>query len=160
MLLLALMPLATTLGAGGYVPAPSSALLRIAVAPPDASSIVVHGSGFTPGGLVYIDVSARADTDLHTGAWVVASHEAWVPYQPDEPFYGNTYVSAGNITVALDVYADTVYGPNGSQDPALGYQPGVGAAWQAAVCAGGMDVQAFDVTAGAWSDRVSASIAC
>jgi hypothetical protein len=132
--------------AGGH-PAPA---LTLAV---DASATVrIAGGSFIPGGRVFVAVYDAWGTAPGAMAWITASPIVAGPDGTQDPARG--YQHGGLITLLLPFagrcaaapmvraydattgawsavldadarsLADPVYGPNGSQDPALDYDPG------------------------------------
>jgi hypothetical protein len=135
-------------GPASAAPSPGRApFLAAAVAAPGA--IAIRGSGFTPGGRVYVALYDLWGAKLHQTRWTTASPALSGPDGSQDPAAG--YRPGGIVSerfdglcgatlmaraydettqtwsAALDVdtsaFGAAVYGPDGSQDPALGYRP-------------------------------------
>lgn len=76
--------------------------LRAAIVESPADLIAVQGGGFTPGGLVQITVHGNAHAGADRNQWAVAT-------------------SAGTIDEVISMAPDVTWGPDGSRDPARGY---------------------------------------
>jgi hypothetical protein len=112
-----------------------------------AELLMVTGEGFTPGGLVDVEI---------TGGRV--SVPVFGPNGSVDPAWG--YVPANlESATATEVYSvrasQSIFGPNGSMDPALGYEAGgyVGFAVRYD-CTGPVMVRAYDHQLAAWSGQL------
>lgn len=157
LLLLSVAPLAPQSGAAQSVLQPALTSATTSTALPD--SIVVSGSGFTPGGPVYIALYDRWGATLHEARWVIASEPIYQPTDSVDPGLG--FASGGNIREAFEMATATVYGPNGSQDPAQRYVAGdEGAQTFVSTCDAPLMVRAFDQQTNAWSNLLNVEAAC
>lgn len=88
--------------------------------------VLISGDGFTPGGRVELVIVDQWGNALHEPVWTMATGEgSFGGY--DIWNGGRNYGQPGTISVAVDLDMAAVYGPNGSQDPANGYQAGIDA---------------------------------
>lgn len=117
--LLTLPSLASPTAAQGI---PSSALPSLAATAFPDEPIRVAGSGYTPGGLVFVVLYDRWGSVLQENRWTVATTTVYGMNGSIDPAQG--YASGGSIAEDFDLLRETIWGPNGSQDPALGYVPG------------------------------------
>ncbi|MDQ3657878.1 MAG: hypothetical protein M3457_22735 [Chloroflexota bacterium] len=157
LLLLSVAPLAPQSGAAQSVFQPTLTSATTSTALPD--SIVVSGSGFTPGGLVYIALYDRWGATLHETRWVIAGESIYQPTDSTDPGLG--FESDGNIREAFEIATAAVYGPNGSQDPAQGYVAGDdGGRAFATACDAPLMVRAFDQRTASWSNLLDVEAAC
>ncbi len=69
------------------------------------------------------------------------------------------YLAGGGIEESFALVQPTIYGPNGSQDPARGYIAGDAPA-TASVCDGPMMVRAFDQRTASWSNMLDVESGC
>lgn len=173
---LALLPLLPAPAGGQIVPS-NPRLFQAVTVPQSADFLVLHGDGFTPGGLVEVTAGFCEDSRAERTFWVVASNGEYGPSSPADPSRG--YLAAGTVNEVLKLHQDgfwgangsqdpangyipalefqpeTVYGPNGSQDPAQGYADsghqldilGLG-------CSRNLSVRAFDASTAAWSNTM------
>ncbi len=134
-------------------------LHSVLTTPPSAGLVVVHGTGFTPGGLVSIVLYDSWGHDAYVPVRTVASLGQFGPNGSADPAHG--YVAPGSIADLLDLASDTVYGPNGSLDPASGYVSGGSNAGTAALrCNAELMVRAYDHRTGTWTDTIDIVAEC
>jgi hypothetical protein len=138
--------LAGTAGAGADAAPTGPALAAVAVAP---GAIAVIGSGFTPGGQVYLAVYDAWGSPRDETRWIAASQAAYVGNGSadrglafvtggtfDQRFDGlcggsalvraydrGTFASTPWIEVDLSEFRGARFGPTSSLDPARGYAP-------------------------------------
>jgi hypothetical protein len=174
---LALLPFLSA-SAGGQVVPSNPRIFQAVTIPQSAEYLVLHGDGFTPGGLVQVTAGFCEDSGAERSFWVVASRGEYGPSSPSDPSRG--YLAAGTINEvlnlqrtgswgsngsqdpangyvpALEFQSDVVYGPNGSQDPAQGYfDSGHQLDITGHGCSDNLSVRAYDVSTAAWSDAVT-----
>lgn len=110
--------------------------------------IKIQGDGFTPGRRVQLVVTDITGATLHEPVWTVAARGA--PFGDDGIYSGVTgYGVAGAVYVVLDLSDTAIYGPNGSQDPANGYDPGTDLALLKLTSS--IQVRALDEQTSTWS---------
>jgi len=148
-LLLALLPM--TSGPASAQVLPNQLFLSATILPDPPSMAVIHGDGFTPGGLVRIVFSDGAGEVTTRSLWTEASEAAYGPHGSQDPARG--YVPAGTVSLAIPLEGTTVYGPNGSQDPAQGYSAGL-QSFAFALCDHSIGIQAYDSESRTWSSQV------
>jgi hypothetical protein len=95
------------------------ALLPGAIVSPLTGVAVIHGEGFSPGGIVYLAIYDRWGLDEQQHVWTVATDGALGPDGSVDPARG--YASVGTVSEVISIIPEDTYGPNGSQDPAQGY---------------------------------------
>lgn len=106
--------------------------------------VFIEGDGFTPGGRVQIVVVDQWGNALHEPVWTMSSSGA--PFGDSDTYIGVTgYPISGSIVLVLQLEGTATYGPNGSQDPASGYQA------NGLLDAGNVIVRVYDETANTWS---------
>lgn len=96
--------------------------------------------------IVIVDQCGNA---LHEPVWTMAS--AGGPFGATNPHDGvRNYGNPGSINVMIELELTTIYGSNGSQDPANGYDHGTNAG--VLIGASNLTVRAFDEQANTWSN--------
>jgi hypothetical protein len=173
---LALLPFLSA-SAGGQVVPSNPRIFQAVTIPQSAEYLVLHGDGFTPGGLVQVTASFCQDASAERSFWVVASNGEYGPASPADPSRG--YLAAGTVNEVLKLHQDGFWGANGSQDPANGYVPAlelqpedvygpngsqdpaqgyVDSGHQIDIlelgCSQDLSVRAFDASTAAWSNTV------
>jgi hypothetical protein len=135
-------------------------LLRGMVHSSSPSLLAISGEGFSSGGPVLIAITGSAGTDARFETWTFASsHDSWGPFGAGAA--NLEFIPAGRVRDLIPLEVEPTYGPNGSQDPALGYEPADGlAALRLALCSQGLDVQAFDARSRTWSNNLHMSAVC
>ena len=69
--------------------------------------------------------------------------------------------SQGGLIIEIFGAFETVYGPNGSQDPAVGYVPAeTGDATFGSLCGSALMIRAYDLQKDAWSDVIDVAPGC
>ncbi len=138
----------SALGAGSTRAADTQPTVSAKVFDASANLISIQGDGFTPGGRVQVFITDLTGTTLHEPVWTVAA--------PGAPFgdYGNYsgvsgYGDPGTINLVLNLGDQATYGPNGSQDPARGYDAGTDLG--TLQFASSTQVRAFDEYASTWT---------
>lgn len=139
--ILAVAPLAPLSGGAQSVAQPVLTSVTANTALPD--SIVVEGHGFTPGGDVYIALYDQWGLILHETRWVAAG-------------------GGGAIREAFEIATESIYGPNGSQDPSQPDRRGLTTSElpSSASCPDTLMVRAFDQRANAWSNVLDVEADC
>jgi hypothetical protein len=124
------------------------------------SLLAISGAGFSPGGAVLIAIAGPAGTDALYETWTLASsYDSWGAFGAGAA--NLEFISPGRVRAQIRLDIAPVYGPNGSQDPARGYAPAADlAALRLAVCAQGLEVQAFDAVTRTWSNNVHMVASC
>lgn len=113
--------------------------------------LVVHGLGFTPGGQVHIVVLNRSGAArIQVERWVRASTSS------RSTVGDKNFLEPGSIDVTIDLVTEEVFGANGSQDPAQGYQAAIDLS--DLLRANELRVRAYDVTSHLWSDLVAVAL--
>lgn len=122
--------------------------------------LAISGDGFSPGGPVLIVITGRAGTNARYETWTFASsYDSWGPFGAGAA--NLEFIPAGRVRGLIPLDVETVYGPNGSQDPALGYAPAANfAALRLALCRQGLDAQAFDANTRTWSNDIHMVATC
>jgi hypothetical protein len=157
LLLLVLAPLAPSLASAQ--PASGSALfVRATYLPTFSGLVVIHGDGFTPGGLVQIALTDHEGTQVFHEVWTVATTAVYGPNGSTDPAQG--YVAAGSVTELVTLDGGAAYGPNGSQDPAQGYWAVDDPVNLGSICADDVAVQAYDAGTLTLSNTVDVSAVC
>lgn len=110
LLVLSFLTLVTSVTFFAAAPAQATALpTGFAVFEPDGD-LVIRGQGFTAGGRVQIVIVDQQGNTEHESVWISADDNATNP---------------GTLFLTMHISGTTVYGPNGSQDPANGYSAGL-----------------------------------
>ena len=117
---LALLPFLPASASGQIIPS-NPRIFQAVTIPQSAEYLVLHGDGFTPGGLVEVTAGFCNDSRAERSFWVVASNGEYGPDGSADPSRG--YLPAGTVNEVLKLHQDGFWGANGSQDPANGYVP-------------------------------------
>jgi hypothetical protein len=122
--------------------------------------LAISGAGFSPGGPVLIAIIGRPSTDASLEIWTFASsHDSWGPFGAGAA--NLEFIPAGRVRAVIPLVVAPTYGPHGSQDPALGYDPANDlAALRLALCNQGLEVQAFDARSRTWSNNLHMAAVC
>jgi len=123
-------------------------------------TVTVSGSGFTPGGLVYVALYDQWGTSLRETRWVTASQPVVQPPQAVAPGESFSFDLGGSISEQFAVALSPIQVPDGNQNPATGpvssqstYIPGLG-------CGPDLMVRAHDLAAGMWTNVEDVALGC
>lgn len=84
-----------------------------------SNQLLVSGEGFTPGGLAYFELRDTRDGRVHHHFWAAIA-STWIAANGSiDPSVHN--LAPGVVSFMIPIVASTTYGPNGSQDPANGF---------------------------------------
>lgn len=103
-----------------------------------SGTLIVRGEGFTPGGRVQVTILDHQENSLHAPIWTSTAIGGFIVSQPG-------FDAPGTFVLVLQLEGSATYGPNGSQDPASGYQA------NGLLDAGNVIVRVYDETANTWS---------
>ncbi len=167
--------------------ATAPSLISASSIPNVIGAVSISGTGFTPGGAVFVALHDSWDVERHEPRWLVASASTFGPNGSQDPArgferggaieaeFGMAYAvhgpngsqdpALGFVQVDVERIAGPatgpVYGPNGSQDPARGYVPGGTAdLLLGSLCGSQLMARAYDATSGEWSNVLDLDLDC
>jgi hypothetical protein len=140
---------------------PASPVLNAVVASTtQPGTIMVSGTGFTQGGLVFIVIHDQWGNSNHENRWVVASKFTYQPPQDVDPDEGFSFDTGGNIGEVFELPMPEIEFPSDSQNPALGSVTSQPRIMDGVVCAMSLMVRAYDRSTATWSNVIEVNLGC
>lgn len=133
-------------------------LVSAAPIPQAIGAVSIAGTGFTPGGAVFVALHNSWGVERHEPRWLVASTSTYGPNGSQDPALG--YRPGGTIGAVFGM-SYVIHGPDGSQDPARGYVT-VGATGEVvgSLCGDPLMARAYDAGTGEWSNVLDIDPGC
>lgn len=123
-------------------------------------TIMVSGTGFTLGGLVFIAIHDQWGTTEHETRWVTASQSAYQPPQAVDQDESFSFDSGGNVGELFAIPLMETELPSDSHNPALGTVTSVPTTMGGVDCATSLMVRAYDRSSATWSNIVDVDLGC
>jgi hypothetical protein len=135
------------------VPA-SPVLSRATIVASPASSLLLLGEGFTPGGRVFIAVYDRWGVDIYKHVWTTAAD--WTQRTGSATNAASSYIPAGTVDELIDLVPTTVEG----EGPGLSTSPDEDQAILNHDCGRDLMVRAWDQYMASWSNLLDVTALC
>lgn len=136
-------------------------VLGPAVASDDwAGGITLNGTGFAPGGMVFIAIHDQWGNTQHETRWITASEISYQPPQDLPPGESFSFDTGGNFAETFQIEIGTTAVPDGSQNPALGPVTSQPTTMPGVSCAHSLMVMAYDRSSATWSNAVEVELGC
>ena len=125
-----------------------------------SGAIMVSGTGFTLGGLVYIALYDQWGMVLHETRWITATRTAYQP--PQELASGEVISSAtgGNIGELFEIAVASPASLSDAQNPATGTFTSQPTTMGGVDCTTSLMARAYDRSTATWSNIVTVDLGC